>query len=83
MKRIYEYKCRGCGEIFEALIDEEDRKMGRKHSCGDWGDFIISRPHFKASIDSDAWLKKRESHMKKEKKNMDEFGEYNSCLRHV
>ena len=82
MRRIYEYKCRGCGEIFDKLMDEEYRTMGCQHSCGDWGDYIISRPYFKDSIDSDAWLKKRESHMKKEKKSMDDHGDY-GCMRHV
>jgi hypothetical protein len=77
MKRIYEYKCRECGEIFDALKEEKHRTVGAQHSCGGWGDYIISRPYFKESIESDRWVKNRESHMKKEQKNMERHGTYN------
>jgi hypothetical protein len=57
-------------------MDEEYRTMGRQCRCGGWGDYIISRPYFKESIDSDRWIKNRESHMKKEQKNMENHGTY-------
>jgi hypothetical protein len=74
---MYEYKCRDCGVIFSCLMAEEYRTAGCKcPNCQGWGDYIISRPYFKQSIDSDAWVKKRQSHMKKEQKNMKEHGTY-------
>ncbi len=76
MKRIYEYKCRECDEIFTVLTDEDYRTVGHQHSCGGWGDYIISRPYLAASIDSDKWVKNRQSHMKKEQKNMERHGTY-------
>lgn len=76
MKRIYEYKCRMCGEIFGRLTEETERRMGIRHNCGGWGDYIISRPHFKEDIMSDRWVRLRESKMKVEKKNLDNHGTY-------
>lgn len=74
MKRIYEHKCRNCGDVFERFIEYENRVA--VCTCGGFADRIFSVPYFKEDIMSDRWMKNRESHMKKERKNMERHGTY-------
>jgi putative FmdB family regulatory protein len=77
MLKLYEYQCRKCRTRFSDLIEERDRTLGATcPACGGYGEYRISAPYFKGDIESDQWLKKRESHMKKEKKNLDNHGTY-------
>jgi len=77
MIRIYEYICRSCNKRFEALVEERFRTIGSEcPDCGGHGDYCLSAPYVKGDIDSDHWLKKRESHMKKERKNLENHGTY-------
>ena len=73
----YEYQCKECDVVFEALSSIKDRET--RHicpNCSGEGEYIISAPFLKAYLDSDKWVKNRESHMKKERKNMDNHGSY-------
>ena len=55
----------------------QDRKEhGNCPNCLGVGDYTISAPHLAAYLDSDKWVKNRESHMKQEQKNMKEHGTY-------
>jgi len=75
---LYEYQCKKCDVVFEALSSMEDRKTKQKcPNCSGDGVFIVSAPFLKAYLDSDKWVKNRESHMKKESKNMSNHGTYN------
>ena len=74
MKRIYEFKCRNCGQVFDRLIESQHRIA--VCTCSGFADRIISRSYFKESIDSDRWVKNRESHMKQEQKNLRNHGTY-------
>lgn len=74
MKRIYEYRCRKCNGVFEKFSEYTHRIADC--ACGGHADRIFSVPYFKEDIMSDRWLKNRESHMKKEKKNMERHGTY-------
>lgn len=77
MRRLYEYTCRKCSVRFTDLVKESDRTKGRTcPACGGFGEYVLSAPYFKADIDSDQWLKKRESHIKKEQKNLQNHGTY-------
>ena len=74
---FYEYKCKECDLIFQALHKMEDRTLGSKcPECEGQGDYLVSAPHIGAWLDSDRWVKNRESHMKQERKNMDNHGTY-------
>lgn len=76
---MYEYRCKECDVVFEAINKLEDRLLGSKcPDCSGWGDYLISAPFLKAYIDSDRWNKNRESHMRKERKNMSNHGTYES-----
>lgn len=74
MKRIYEHRCRNCGQIFD-IYTEYQAKVA-VCACGGFADRIFSVPHFHEDIMSDKWVKNRESHMKKERKNMERHGTY-------
>ena len=74
MKRIYEFRCRNCDEVFDRFIEYSHRVA--VCSCGGFADRIISVPYFKEDIMSDKWLKNRESHMRKERRNMENHGTY-------
>lgn len=75
--RIFEYRCKKCQRIFEALVAVEDRKTTQKcPDCEGFGEYMVSAPAIKAWLDSDRWVKNRESHMKKERRNMDNHGTY-------
>jgi len=75
--RIFEYRCRGCQRIFEKFVRTEDRKIPQKcPNCLGLGDYMVSAPAIKAWLDSDRWVKNRESHMKKEQRNMERHGSY-------
>ena len=77
MRRMYEFKCRKCGQVFTDLVEEKHRLHGVIHEgCLGRGDYLISSPYFKEGIESDKWLKNRESHIKKEQKNMANHGTY-------
>ena len=77
MRRLYRYECRDCEHQFSELIEEADRTIGCKcPDCGGHGDYIIGSPYLKASLDSDKWVKNRQSHMKKEQKNLRNHGTY-------
>lgn len=74
---LYEYQCRECATIFEAFRRFEDRETRCKCiNCGGEGIYRVSSPKLKAWIDSDRWVKNRESHMKQERKNMENHGTY-------
>ena len=77
---LYEYQCGECNVVFEALSSMEDRKTTQRCPNCQTGDgiFIVSAPFLKAYLDSDKWVKNRESHMKKERKNMSNHGTYTS-----
>ena len=74
MKAIYEYRCRNCGQIFDKYSEYTHRIA--VCACSGFADRIFSVPHFKEDIMSDRWVKNRESHMKKEQKNMERHGTY-------
>jgi len=76
--RIFEYRCRKCQAIFECLTATEDRRTLKKCPNCDFGlgDYMVSAPAIKAWLDSDRWVKNRESHMKKERRNMERHGSY-------
>ena len=74
---IYRHQCKECDAVFEVLSSFEDRKTTRIcPDCSGESEYIISAPYCKPTIDSDRWIKKRESHMKKERKNMENHGTY-------
>ena len=74
---LYEYQCEKCDVVFEALSSLKDRKTKQIcPNCSGKGIFIISAPFLKAYIESDKWIKNRESHMKQERKNMKDHGTY-------
>lgn len=74
----YEYRCNKCQVVFECLARMEDRKIPQKCPNCEFGQgqYIVSAPAIKAWLDSDRWVKNRESHMKKEQKNMENHGSY-------
>ena len=72
MKRIYEHRCRNCGEVFDVLIEYDQRVT--VCTCGGFADRIFSVPYFKEDIMSDRWEKLRESKMKVERRNMERHG---------
>ena len=72
--RIYEYRCRNCGEIFDKLSQYEHRVA--VCTCGGFADRIFSTPRIGVDIMSDRWVKNRQSHMKKERRNKKEHGTY-------
>ena len=73
----YEYKCSECDATFDAICSVGSRKTTKEcPSCSGQGVFIVSAPHIGAWLDSDRWVKNRESHMKQERKNMDNHGTY-------
>lgn len=77
MNRMFEFRCNDCGVVFDALVDDKDRHQGCKcPNCEGWGDYKISAPRFDEGIMSDKWVKTRQSHMKKERKNMERHGTY-------
>ena len=74
---IYEYRCQECQTVFECLAQMKDRRADQKcPNCDGVGKFMVSTPAIKAWLDSDRWVKNRESHIKKEQKNMDNHGSY-------
>lgn len=74
---MYEYKCRECDVVFEAISSMKDRTLGSKcPDCEGQGDYLVSAPFLKAYLDSDKWVKNRESHMKQERKNMSNHDTY-------
>ena len=73
----YEYQCDECDAVFEALSSISDRETTHIcPNCSGEGRYIVSAPFLKAYLDSDKWVKNRESHMRKERKNMDNHGTY-------
>ena len=73
----YSYKCRECDAVFDRICNIEDRTLGCScPNCEGQGDYLVSAPHIGAWLDSDRWVKNRESHMKQERKNMDSHGTY-------
>jgi putative FmdB family regulatory protein len=77
MRKLYEYTCRKCSNRFTDLVEERDRTLGATcPTCGGLGDYVLSTPYVKGDINSDQWLKKRQSHMKKEQKNLRNHGTY-------
>lgn len=73
----YEYHCLNCLTIFTEMRNIEDRKTdGVCPNCSGKGTYSVSTPFLKAYIDSDKWVKNRESHMKKEQKCLKEHGTY-------
>lgn len=74
---MYEYECRECGTVFSAFSSIKDRTLGHDcPNCEGYGNYVISAPFIATPIESDKWLKNRESHMKKERKNMKNHGTY-------
>lgn len=74
---LYEYQCRECAVVFDAFSRYKDRETTHKcPNCSGEGIYKVSPPFLKAYLDSDKWVKNRESHMKKERKNMDSHGTY-------
>jgi len=73
----YEYQCKNCTTVFTELRSIEDRaRNGECPNCSGEGTYFVSAPTLIADIESDRWVKNRESHMKKEQKNMEEHGSY-------
>ena len=73
----YRYQCKECKKVFDDLVSIEDRLLGGScPNCEGRGDYLISAPHIAAHIESDKWVKNRESHMKQERKNMRDHGTY-------
>lgn len=74
---LYEYQCRECAAKFDAFSRSEDRETSKEcPNCSGEGIYRVSSPALKAWIDSDRWVKNRESHMKQERKNMENHGTY-------
>ena len=74
---IYDYICEECGDVHE-----KSRKYGHRltsaicPSCSGSAHYTPAAPKLKAWIDSDKWVKNRESHMKQEQKCLKEHGTY-------
>ncbi len=74
---IYEYHCKDCDVEFEEHCSMSERATDKVCPyCQGAGKYMVSTPAIGIWIDSDRWVKKRESHMKKEQKNMDNHGSY-------
>ena len=74
---LWEYQCRECANVFEAFAKYEDRDIKRSCPlCSGESYYRVSSPFLTAHIDSDKWVKNRESHMKQERKNMKNHDTY-------
>ena len=74
---LYEYQCRECATVFDAFSTFEDRETTRNcPTCSGSSYYKVSAPKLQAWLDSDRWVKNRESHMKQERKNMKNHGTY-------
>ena len=84
--RVHDYKCRACGFTFE-LFTNGVVDLVHDIACGSCGcgplERQIASPRF--TLDgcsgdfptaADAWEKRRESHMRKERKNMENHDTY-------
>jgi len=74
---IYSYFCDECEREFEELVPMSHRTEDQVcPDCTGAGHYMVSAPFLKAYLDSDKWVKNRESHIRKEKKNMENHGTY-------
>jgi putative FmdB family regulatory protein len=84
--RVFDYKCRACGFINELFVNGP-KDLVHDVACQNCAQGPLERqiaaPRF--ALDgcsgdfptaADAWEKRRESHMRKERKNMEEHGSY-------
>ena len=78
-RRLFDFQCPG-GHTHEALVDSEIR-VSPCPTCGKEATRLIGTP--RVTLDgcsgdfpsaADAWEKRRESHMKWERRNMDRHG---------
>ena len=73
-RRIFEFQCNNCSNIFEQYIDDS-LKTTKCPICGSEATRIISKPRIDLDgcsgdfpTAADTWVKRRESHMKYERK---------------
>jgi len=73
-RRIFEFQCNNCSNIFEQYIDDS-LKTTKCPICGSEATRIISKPRIDLDgcsgdfpTAADAWVRRRESHMKYERK---------------
>ena len=73
-RRIFEFQCNNCSNVFEQYIDDS-LKTTKCPICGSEATRIISKPRIDLDgcsgdfpTASDAWVRRRESHMKYERK---------------
>ncbi len=46
----YEYRCPGCGEVFEQMLSIEERHSGTCTRCGNTGSLMVSRANSRVAI---------------------------------
>ena len=73
-RRIFEFQCNNCSNVFEQYIDDS-LKTTKCPICGSEATRIISKPRIDVDgcsgdfpTAADAWVRRRESHMKYERK---------------
>ena len=77
-KILFEYKFR-CGACEKVYTDPTNKCVFSAPcpDCGESGERVKdSFPTLKADINSDKWVKNRESHMRQEQRNLKSFGDY-------
>ena len=87
--RVFDFRCTYCDHVTEAFVEESVTEIpcpardGSHPRCGHPALRQIAAPRF--ALDgmsgdfptaADAWEKRRESHMRKERKNQEEHGTY-------
>ena len=83
-RRIFEFQCNNCSNVFEQYIDDS-LKTTKCPICGSEATRIISKPRIDLDgcsgdfpTASDAWVRRRESHMKYERQLG--IGQEYSCM---
>ena len=73
-RRIFEFQCNNCSNVFEQYIDDS-LKTTKCPICGSEATRIISKPRIDLDgcsgdfpTAADAWVRRRDSHMKYERK---------------
>jgi hypothetical protein len=84
--RVFDFKCQRCSTVAEFFIDTSDWREGDAVPCPKCnGPAVrqIATPRVKLEgttgsfpTAADKWEKKREQHMRKEQKNLDNHGTY-------
>ena len=77
MRRIYEFRCEGCGEVYEQYVEESVTQC--RCECGSSAKRLISIPRIALEGISgdfptahDQWVKKREEKLRQERKQNSE-----------